>query len=398
MIRQSTEAPTAAQSDGSAANLIDQPSPFESGRKSCAALGEDPWSPEKADFKLTLSKSLGYQEYQRFAPKGQLYWVAKAKDCSCRAIDAEGKIQRVDCGRKLPILCTQGAPVSTSSSQNTSAVWRAQQFVGSKLLTGYRDYHVWKFQGIRYADTPERFTYANVASFEGSGEVDATTAGTPCPQPVGEVQSGTSEDCLFANVWTPYLPRPRDSDKSKLRPVMVYFHGGGFATGSGNNPNTDGTNLASRGDLVVVTVNYRLGSLGFLNFNDGIHDGNYMISDLVAALEWVKKYIKYFGGDPDNVTIFGESAGAEAVHVLLGVAKAKGLFHNAGIQSSPDGWPANGQMMSSLYYVSLERNYESTTRTVLDQAGCLNATTDDKIACLSKLSGFELVNLPLNAV
>jgi carboxylesterase type B len=363
-------------------------------------MAEEPWSPEQANLKSTLSRALGYQEYQKIASKDQLYWISKARPCddTCRAIDAAGKTRNVDCRKKLPILCTQSAPVSSSSSNNNSAVWQVRQTVGNKVLTGYRDYHVWKFRGVRFADTPARFTYSKVASFEGEGEVDATTAGADCSQPVGEVKNGSSEDCLFANVWTPYLPRSGDTtDKSKLKPVMLYLYGGGGVSGSGKNPNTDGTNLAARGDVVVVSVNYRVGSIGMLNLNDGVHNGNYGVSDQVTALEWVNKYIKYFGGDPDNVTLFGESAGALSTHVLLGVAKANGLFHRAALQSSPDGWPGArpGKIVATPYYDSLENNYKTTTAQVLEQAGCLNAT--DKVACLGKLSGFELVNLPLNA-
>ncbi|KAK4149756.1 hypothetical protein C8A00DRAFT_18603 [Chaetomidium leptoderma] len=387
-----------AQNDGSAAILVDQSGSFEAGRASCKLLGEEPWSPEKADFKTTLSTALGYQEYQHIASKDQLYWISKVKACdsTCRAIDVKGKIHSVECRKKLPALCTQGAPVSTRTSNNSSASWQVQQTVSDKVLTGYRDYHVWKFRGIRFADTPKRFTYSKVASFEGAGEVDATTAGADCSQPIGEVQSGSSEDCLFANVWTPYLPHSGDGDKkAKLKPVMLYLYGGGFTSGSGKNTNTDGTNLASRGDVVVVSVNYRVGSIGFLNFNDGVHNGNYGLSDMVTALEWIHKYIKYFGGDPDNVTLFGESAGAASTHLVLGVAKAKGLFHRAAMQSSPDGYPGNNKLVAYPYHVDLEHNYETVTKQVLEHAGCLDAT--DKIACLSKLSGFELVTLPLNA-
>ncbi|KAK4233227.1 hypothetical protein C8A03DRAFT_39081 [Achaetomium macrosporum] len=385
-----------AENDGSAAILVSQPSPFEDGRASCALLGEEPWSREKADFQTALSKSLGYQEFQKAAPKHQLYWISKAKSCdaTCRAVDAQGKVHRVDCEKELPMLCTQGAPVSTSTANNNSAHWQVQQIVGKKVLKGYRDYHVWKFRGIRYADKPERFTYSKVASFDESGAINAMEAGADCSQPIGEVRSGSSEDCLFANVWTPYLP-PSGDKKANLKPVMLYLYGGGFVSGSGKNPNTDGTNLASRGDLVVVSVNYRVGSLGFLNLNDGIHNGNYAASDMVTALNWIHKYIKYFGGDPDNVTLFGESAGAASTHVVLGVPQAKGLFHRAALQSSPDGYPGNGKLLSYPYYASLEDNYETMTTKVLEQAGCLNAT--DKIACLGKLSGFELVNLPTNA-
>ncbi|KAL2132246.1 hypothetical protein VTI74DRAFT_4041 [Chaetomium olivicolor] len=387
-----------APSDGSAAILVSKPSSFDGASASCKLLGEELWNPDKADFRTTLSKALGYQEYQGLASRGQLYWISKAKSCgsNCQAIDAQGKTYHIDCQKKLPTLCTQTAPVSTTSVSNSTAEYQVQQTVGKKLLTGFRDFHVWKFRGIRYADKPARFTYSKVASFEENGEVDATTAGADCSQPIGEVQSGSSEDCLFANIWTPYLPRDVEKDrKLKLKPVMLYLYGGGFTSGSGKNPNTDGTNLASRGDVVVVSVNYRVGSIGFLNLNDGVHNGNYGISDMVTALEWVNKYIKYFGGDPDNVTLFGESAGAASTHIVLGVAKAKGLFHRAAMQSSPDGWPGNGKLLSWPYYDSLENNYETTTKKVLSQAGCLDA--EDKVACLSKLSGFELVTLPLNA-
>lgn len=379
--------------------LISHSTPFEAGRASCQALGEEPWSPEVADFITTLSTSLGYQEYEKATPKRQLYWISKAESCdkTCRAIDAKGKVHRVQCKKKLPTLCTQSAPVSTADSDDNSANWEVQQGVGNKVLTGYRDLHVWKFRGIRYADTPQRFTYSKVASFEDSGEVDATTAGADCSQPIGEVQSGSSEDCLFANVWTPYLPpKGGRGGQAKLKPVMLYLYGGGFTSGSGKNPNTDGTNLASRGDVVVVSVNYRVGSLGFLNFNDGVHNGNYGISDMVTALEWVHKYIKYFGGDPDNVTLFGESAGAMSTHVVLGVAKAKGLFHRAAMMSAPDGWPQPGKLLTMPYYDSPKNNYETVTKSVLEQAGCLDAA--DEIACLGKLDGFELVNLPTNAM
>ncbi|KAL2126128.1 hypothetical protein VTI74DRAFT_1639 [Chaetomium olivicolor] len=388
-----------AVNDGSAAILVNQPGPFDAGYDSCKLLGEAPWSPETADFKTALSYSLAYQEYQGIAPKRQLYWIARAKsgDASCRAIEASGKTYHVDCRKKLPTLCTQGAPISTSSSDNTSAAWQVQQYVGKKLLTGYRDYHVWKFMGIRYADTPERFTYSKVASFEDSGEADATTTGADCAQPDWIIQGGRSEDCLFANVWTPYIPRLGDK-MSKMKPVMLWIYGGAWMWGSGKIPYTDGTNLASRGDVVVVSINYRLGSLGFLNFNDGVHNGNYGISDMISALEWVNKCIKYFGGDPDNVTVFGESSGAGSIHALLGDPRAKGLFHRAVMQSAPEGATAiskPGKLFSYPYFDDPEHNYEATTKKVLSQAACLNAT--DPIACLSKLSGFELVTLPTNA-
>lgn len=359
-------------------------------------LGELPWNPDKSDFHAALNASLAYQVYQGVAPANQTYWIAKAhdNDDECRGIDTTGKVADLDCvATEIPTLCTQSAPISNNSFADNSGAWQVTQAVNvTTLATGYRDLHTFKFRGLRYAKTPARFAYAS--PYLEPGEVQAVTAGADCVQPVGEVKNGSSEDCLFLNVWTPHLPRMAGATKEELKPVMVYLYGGGFTSGSGKNPNTDGTNLASRGDVVVVSVNYRVGNVGFLAFDDGVHNGNYALSDMVAALEWVKQYIQYFGGDADRVTLFGESAGAQGTHILLGSPKAKGLFHRAIMQSDPQGYPRNGKF-SWMQYDSIEHAYNTSTRRVLTESGCLNAT--DKVKCLNKLSGFQLVNLTTNA-
>ncbi len=138
--------------------------------------------------------------------------------------------------------------------------------------------------------------------------------------------AGISEDCLYLNVWTPAAP----DDGARL-PTMVWIHGGGFVVGSGAEPRYDGARLASRG-ILVVTLNHRLNALGFLAHpeltaeSEHRASGNYGMLDLVAALEWVKRNIAAFGGDPDGVTIAGESAGSEAASALMGSPLAKGLF------------------------------------------------------------------------
>ena len=139
------------------------------------------------------------------------------------------------------------------------------------------------------------------------------------------------EDCLYLNVWTPGLD-------NRKRPVLVWIHGGGFSGGTGGTPIYDGTALARRGDAVVVTINYRLGALGFLNLNEVTGGrvpatGNEGLLDQVKALEWVRDNIEAFGGDPDRVTIFGESAGGMSVGALMAFAPAAGLFHRAIPQS-----------------------------------------------------------------
>jgi para-nitrobenzyl esterase len=143
--------------------------------------------------------------------------------------------------------------------------------------------------------------------------------------------SPASEDCLTLNVWTPGTDRAR-------RPVMVWLHGGAFAYGSGNRAVTDGANLARRGDVVVVSVNHRLNIFGFLHLAEiggehYAHSGNAGMLDLIAALEWVRDNIQVFGGNPGNITIFGESGGGGKVSVLLAMPRARGLFHRAVIQS-----------------------------------------------------------------
>ncbi len=145
------------------------------------------------------------------------------------------------------------------------------------------------------------------------------------------------EDCLSLNVWTPGVWTPGLGGGAK-RPVMVWLHGGAFAYGSGNRAVTEGANLARRGDVVVVSVNHRLNIFGFLHLADVggeryRHSGNAGMLDLVAALQWVRDNIAGFGGDPGNVTIFGESGGGGKVSVLLAMPAARGLYHRAIIQS-----------------------------------------------------------------
>jgi para-nitrobenzyl esterase len=145
---------------------------------------------------------------------------------------------------------------------------------------------------------------------------------------IDPVPAGVSEDCLYLNVWTASLATDAPA------PVMVWIHGGGFVVGSGSEPRYDGTNLAAKG-IVVVTVNHRLNALGFLAHPEltgesPVHaSGNYGMLDLVAALGWVTRNIRDFGGDPDRITVAGESAGSEAVSALMASPLARGLFQRA---------------------------------------------------------------------
>ena len=142
-----------------------------------------------------------------------------------------------------------------------------------------------------------------------------------------------NENCLVLNVWTPALD-------GRKRPVMFWCHGGAFIAGSGSSGWYDGTNLAQKGDVVVVTINHRLGAPGFLYLGDLAGEayaasGNVGMLDIVEALKWVRDNIAAFGGDSGNVTIFGESGGGAKVSVLMAMPAAHGLFHKAIVQSGP---------------------------------------------------------------
>ena len=198
--------------------------------------------------------------------------------------------------------------------------------------TAEGDLHI--YLGIPYAAPPRgklRFQPPQaVASW--AGVRDGRDFGPACPQPKQKSGGRYSEDCLYLNVWT-----PAQSPDKKL-PVMVWIHGGAFNFGASSQPEYDGKNLAKKG-VVVVTIHYRLGPLGFLvhpllsrESTQGV-SGNYGLQDQIAALQWVQKNIAAFGGNPDRVTIFGQSAGSRSVNLLMLSPLSAGLFHRAIAQS-----------------------------------------------------------------
>ncbi|MFL0252507.1 carboxylesterase/lipase family protein [Clostridium neuense] len=196
---------------------------------------------------------------------------------------------------------------------------------------------IWK--GIPYAAPPVgslRFCPPNPPS-SWDGIRDASKFGKSAMQPekstlIGDKSGTISEDCLYLNIWSP-------NADDKLRPVMVWIHGGGFIAGSGYDGIYDGTSFAKEGNVVIVTLNYRLGAFGFLYLKEIAGEkystsGNCGLLDQIAALKWVKENIKAFGGDPNKITIFGESAGAASIGNLLAMPAAKGLFNQAIIEST----------------------------------------------------------------
>ena len=197
-------------------------------------------------------------------------------------------------------------------------------------LTGGTEDGVFVYLGIPYAKAAERFTAPSDAGWDGVFE--ATSYGATAPQQSFFGGSdGQDNDCLNLNIWTNGV---LDGGK---RPVMVWYHSGGMTSGSANQDQTNGRNLAAQEDVVVVTVNHRLGALAYLDLSaygeKYAQSGNVGVMDMIASLQWIHDNIETFGGDPENVTIFGQSGGGAKVLALMTSPYAEGLFHKAINQS-----------------------------------------------------------------
>lgn len=210
-------------------------------------------------------------------------------------------------------------------------------------VRGYINNSIYTYKGIPYAEAKRFEAPQKTKSWDGVRSSMTYGPVAPLIDPTTNVQDEgefifhhdwgyTNENCLVLNVWTPGI------NDGKKRPVMFWIHGGGFAAGSSQElPSYDGENLAKKGDVVVVSINHRLNMLGFLDLSaygeKYKHSANASILDMKAALEWVKDNIANFGGDANNVTIFGQSGGGAKVNTLMAMPAAKGLFHKAINQS-----------------------------------------------------------------
>ena len=214
--------------------------------------------------------------------------------------------------------------------------------IDSGWLLGSEENEVLSFKGIPFAASTEGINRWLPPQKKESwrGTRDAQDYGDFCPQSKRDTLwfelGKTSEDCLSLNVWT-----PKKTSATKL-PVMVWIHGGGYLQGSGNIPRLNNPEFVKQ-DVVLVTVNYRLNVFGFFAHPDLVQQsgdemvGNYGLLDVIAALEWVQRNIHLFNGDPNNVTVFGESAGASLISYLMITPESKGLFHKAISQSAAVG-------------------------------------------------------------
>ncbi|HWR38878.1 MAG TPA: carboxylesterase/lipase family protein [Patescibacteria group bacterium] len=255
------------------------------------------------------------------------------------------------------------------------------------LISGVTADQVRTFLGIPYAAPPVgplRWQPPQPAA-AWSGIRQCTTFGPSCPQPRQTDAYTYSEDCLYLNVWAPAAP------SAEKLPVMVWIHGGAFNFGSTTLPEYDGKNLAAQG-VVVVTLNYRLGPLGFL-----VHpllaaespqgtSGNYGLLDQIAALQWVQHNIAAFGGDPDRVTIFGQSAGSRSVSLLLLSPMTDGLFQGAIAES---GGPIIGSEYLSPAFNGDPVNGAKMGQELAQRLGC--DTENDVLAALRSQSAAEVI-------
>lgn len=243
-------------------------------------------------------------------------------------------------------LMIMAAALSADAAEPRSEISTAdaRATIAQGQIAGYSENGVYIYKGIPYAKASRFMAPEKPDAWQGVRS--CRNYGPTCPQDKRQGWQNDEiafafnwddgypgEDCLRANVWT-----PAKTADGRRRPVMVWLHGGGFSAGSGQElPGYDGANLARKGDVVVVTVNHRLNVLGFLDLSDFGEEyassGNAGLLDLVAALEWVRDNAEAFGGDPANVTIFGQSGGGGKVSTLCATPAAKGLFHKAIVQS-----------------------------------------------------------------
>uniref|UniRef100_A0A1B6L422 Carboxylic ester hydrolase n=1 Tax=Graphocephala atropunctata TaxID=36148 RepID=A0A1B6L422_9HEMI len=262
--------------------------------------------------------------------------------------------------------------VVTTAAHDAPVVQTAQGQLKGTSVRSWTGKHIKSFIGVRFAEPPvgqNRFKDP-IPVKPWSGVRNATEDSPLCPQPVPEGLV-ISEDCLFLNVHTKSL--------TGKKPVIIYFHPGGFVSGTGNNVWT-GPQYFLDQDIVLVTSNYRLGALGFISTGDSVMAGNYGLKDQLAVMKWVNQNIAAFGGDPDCVTLFGYSAGAGSIQLHMVSPLSRGLFHRAITSSCSATTPA-----------VLNRDPASLSRRYANLFNCSTETSQQIRDCLLQQSVADLL-------
>jgi para-nitrobenzyl esterase len=291
------------------------------------------------------------------------------------------------------------------TSVNNASTPAPEIRIASGLVCGVTEGDVTSFKGIPYAAPPVgEFRWRPPQPVKPwQGVRDANDFGPNSAQTgwgsSGELQEGSSEDCLYLNLW-----RPANAEPGSKLPVMVWIHGGAFLFGSGSQPSTFGVRFAEQG-VILITINYRLGRLGFFAFpalskeHPDELKGNYAYMDQLEALKWVQKNIAAFGGDPKNVTIFGESAGGASVHALVTSPLSQGMFQKAIIES---GGGRDGALTGCP--LSKDTSHELSAETIgvnFATKHGIEGTDDEALARLRSLSAAEILSegmtAPLNS-
>lgn len=278
---------------------------------------------------------------------------------------------------------------------NVTVTLSLGQVIGSTIkpavIDKYKARSVIQFLGVPFARPPIgslRFKKPLPVSKWSPSVLEATSWPAACMQSginfdmFQFMSKEISEDCLYLNIWTPALPFDGGHG---LRPVLVFIHGGGFFVGSSNQVNYHGGVLASLAEVVVVTINYRLGPFGFLASTDGTDaPGNAGLWDQVMALEWIQDHIRYFGGDPGQVTISGESAGSVSVSALFHSPKTRGMFKSIVTMSG-------SSLLTSAWGVVDRKSILTKTKVLAQIVNCSNQDESIMINCLIKKDARDLV-------
>jgi hypothetical protein len=249
-----------------------------SAQKACTMLNEELLSKEIIEIhQQDFEYSLAYNAYAGRAQPVQKYIIEDG--IVVASLGGHLSFETFSSlGTNLPVLCTQSSNASQPGTSSATPSNEVTVSAAGNNYVGFRNLKSFRFLGIRFADPPARFEYSQLFSQEGQ-TIEAFTYGSECAQ-----GTSGSEDCLFLNINTPYIPKAGEGNP-ELRPVYFWIYGGGFTSGSSSDPSTDGGNIASREDIVSVTINYRLSTPGFLAVPGTNVKGNFGIGDQITALE-----------------------------------------------------------------------------------------------------------------